>query len=378
MNPGYCHLCSNELFSDPIIQLNGMPKAAQYYPIAEEFDNDHGIILNVYQCSCCGLVQLNMEPVEYYREVITAASLSEKARTARLKQIKGFVSDHSLAGKKSLEIGCGTGIMLDIMEEAGLQATGIEASAGSVEIGRALGRKMICGYLGDIDTVTGSPFDSFIFLNYLEHLPQPDAIIKKIYKNTTDNAVGFITVPNLEYLLRSKCFYEFVADHVSYFTTKTLSYAFERNGFDALECRTINNDNDILAIVKKREPADVSGQYGDVENLILVLQRIVGRYRKQGKKVAVWGAGHRTLALLALAKLDEIECVIDSAKFKHGRYTPVLHKNIVPPEFLESSDIRLVIVMVPGIYPEEVLKKIKSMEMDIDVAALRGNKIEFL
>ena len=63
-----------------------------------------------------------------------------------------------------------------------------------------------------------------------------------------------MTVPNLDYLLRTKCFYEFVADHLSYFTKKTLTYAFERNDFDILKCYTINEDNDIVVVVKKKEP----------------------------------------------------------------------------------------------------------------------------
>ena len=206
----------------------------------------------------------------------------------------------------------------------------------------------------------------------------------------TPNAVGFVTVPNLDYLLRTKCFYEFVADHLSYFTKKTLIHAFERNDFDILKCYTINEDNDIVAVVKKRrpnntvavikydEPLDISGHYKEVENLINNLQQIVDRYKTENKKIAVWGAGHRTLALLALSKLNDIEYVVDSAKFKQGRYTPVLHLKIVSPEHLLQESVDLVIVMVPGLYPDEVLKTIKKMKVQFDVAVLRNNKVEFI
>ena len=52
------------------------------------------------------------------------------------------------------------------------------------------------------------------------------------------------------------------------------------NDFDILKCYTINEDNDIVAVVKKRrpnntvavikneEPLDISGHYKEVENLI--------------------------------------------------------------------------------------------------------------
>ena len=108
------------------------------------------------------------------------------------------------------------------------------------------------------------------------------------------------------------------------------------------------------------------------------MQEIVNNYKSDSKKVAVWGAGHRTLALLALSKLNNIEYVVDSAKFKQGRFTPVLHSKIVPPEQLLQESVDLVIVMVPGLYPDEVLKTIKKMKVGASVAVLRNNKIEFI
>jgi 2-polyprenyl-3-methyl-5-hydroxy-6-metoxy-1,4-benzoquinol methylase len=355
-----------------------MPRAAQYFPKESEFRRDKGIVLNIYQCSICGLVQLNVKPVDYFKEVITAASFSEKTRLSRLNQMKEFVVRFGLNGKNILEVGSGRGDMLDVLGEAGLRAIGIEASAESVKFGQSVGRKMIKGYLGDMNKIPGYPFEAFISLNYLEHLPNPSGIIRHIYNNITKNAVGFVTVPNLEYLLKTKCFYEFVADHLSYFTKKTLTFAFESNGFEVLECNTINEDNDIAAIVKKKESLNISGNFNEVEALIKDLQKIIVDYKSKNKKVAVWGAGHRTLALLALSGLRDIAYIVDSAKFKQGRFTPVLHLKIVPPETLKEDRVDLAMVMVPGLYPGEVLKSLSNMNLDIDVAVLRDNKIEFI
>lgn len=373
-----CHLCKNKLFVDPVLKLKGMPKAAQYYPKKDEFKKDAGITLTIQQCSSCGLVQHSAKPVEYFKEVITAASLSEKSRLSRLDQMKEFVDRFKLHGKNVLDIGTGKGDMIDVLKEAGLTATGIEASQKSVEIGKSLGRKMVKGYIGDMNAIKGGPFDVFVSFNYLEHLPEPGHIIKNIYKNTVANSIGFITVPNLDYLLRTKCLYEFIPDHISYFTKKTLAYTFEVNGFDVLGYQIINEENDIAIIVKKREALNLSEQYSHVNYLIKDLQHIIAEYKLKNKKVAIWGAGHRTLALLALSKLKDIEYVIDSAKFKQGKFTPVSHFNIVPPDYLKEKKVDLVIVMVSGLYPSEVLKTLKQMDVGAEVAVLRENKIEFI
>jgi hypothetical protein len=236
---------------------------------------------------------------------------------------------------------------------------------------------MIEGYIGEMDTVPGAPYDGFISLNYLEHLPYPGEIIQKVYNQTTPDAVGYVTVPNLEYLLETKCFYEFVADHLSYFTKSSITHAFESNGFDVLECYTINNDNDIVAIVKKRPLLSIKDQYQEVESLIKDYQDLFAKYKKHNKKIAVWGAGHRTLALLALAGLENLEYVVDSASFKQGKFTPVLHSKIVPPDHLRENPVDLVIVMVPGLYPDEVLKTLRKMDLDTEIATLKDNKLEF-
>ena len=76
--------------------------------------------------------------------------------------------------------------------------------------------------------------------------------------------------------------------------------------------------------------------------------------------------------------MNDIEYVVDSAKFKQGRYTPVLHLKIVSPEHLLQESVDLVIVMVPGLYPDEVLKTIKKMKVGAEVAVLRNNKIKFI
>jgi len=280
--------------------------------------------------------------------------------------------------KKVLDIGTGKGEMIEVLKEAGLKAFGIEASLESVKVGKAAGRQMIHGYIGDMNAIEDSPFDAFILLNYLEHLPKLGAVIRNIYKNTIANAVGFITVPNLDYLLKTRAFYEFVVDHISYFTKSTLTHAFEANGFDVLECQIINEDNDIAVTVRKKSALDLLPQYGEVELLIKSFRKIIADYKSKGKKIAVWGAGHRTLALLALIKENGIEYIVDSAKFKQGKYTPVSHLDIMPPEYLKKEKVDLVIVMVPGLYPGEVLKTLKQMDVGAEVAALRDNKIEFL
>jgi len=384
-----CRLCKHELIDRPLLTLNGMPKAAQHFLDKKDFSEDEGIDLDIFQCNNCGLVQLNIEPVNYFKEVITAASISGDARKSRLNQMLEFATKYNLKNKKIIEIGCGKGNMLDIIEEAKMKAYGLEYSADSIKIAKDAGRRVIKGFIEDIDEIEHGPFQGFICFNYLEHVPNPKLAIKKIYNNLNLDGVGLVTVPNLNYLLNTKSFYEFVADHLSYFTVDTLKNAFNNNKFDVLECSLINNENDILIIVKKNPKKNIEkylnikkinleNDYEEVNNLITDLKKIILDYKKKNKKVAVWSAGHRALSLLALSQIKDLEYIVDSAKFKQERYSPVMHTKIVSPEILNESKIDLLIIMLPGIYPDEVIKLVKQMKKNIKLAKLKDNKIEFI
>ena len=75
-----CRVCGNVFFKEPLLRYEDMPKAAQFLPDAESLQSDKGIILEVVQCSRCGLVQLSSDPVPYYKEVIRAAAFSEEMK----------------------------------------------------------------------------------------------------------------------------------------------------------------------------------------------------------------------------------------------------------------------------------------------------------
>ena len=96
-----------------------------------------------------------------------------------------------------------------------------------------------------------------------------------------------------------------------------------------MDCNIINEENDIAVVVKKRHVLNISDGIEEVESVISHLKEISSEYNDKGKKIAVWGAGHRTLALLALSQLDTIEYIIDSAKFKQGKFSPVIHTPII-------------------------------------------------
>ncbi len=371
-----CRVCGHNFFDEPLLRYENMPRAAQFMPDEESLESDKGVDLEVCQCSGCGLVQLSNDPVPYYKEVIRAAAFSEEMKNFRMKQFGIFVQKYSLDRKKVIEIGCGRGEYLSLMQQFGVEAYGLEYSEESVIKCVKNGLKVSKGFVqGSTYKINDAPFDAFFILNYFEHLPDPNSTLHGIYYNLANGAIGLIEVPNFDMILRNKLFSEFIGDHLFYFTRETLDTTLRLNGFEIIDCHEIWYDYIISAVVKKREKLDILHFYEYQAQLKNEIEEYIHRFR--GKKVAIWGAGHQALAIISLINLaDKIKYVVDSATFKQGKYTPATHVRIVSPDALDSDPVDAVIVMAAG-YSDEVAGIIrKKFNRNINISILRDFGLE--
>jgi SAM-dependent methyltransferase len=348
-----CRICGQHFFGEPLLRYANMPKAAQKFPEAPDLATETGIDLEVCQCAGCGLVQLSNDPVPYYREVIRAAAVSAVLRDSKTRQFADFVERFGLQGKRVIEIGCGRGEFLSLLPPLGVAAHGLEDSPDAVVHCRGNGLLVEQGYVeGDGTTLANGLFDAFLLLMFLEHMPDPNAALRGIHRNLNEGAVGVVEVPNFEMLLRKKLFSEFIGDHLLYFSQETLQTTLNLNGFEVIEFSEIRNDYVISAIVRKRGRLDISHFYEYQVKITADIHAYLARFPAQ--RVAVWGAGHQALAIIALTGIaDQIRYVVDSAPFKQGKFTPATHLPIVGPQALDEDPVDAVIVMAAS-YSDEV------------------------
>jgi 2-polyprenyl-3-methyl-5-hydroxy-6-metoxy-1,4-benzoquinol methylase len=335
-----------------------MPGAAQFLPDTESLESDSGVDLDVYQCSGCGLVQLSNAPVPYYRDVIRAAAFSTEMKDFRMKQFESFVQRFSLNGKKVVEIGCGCGEFLSILQQLGVAAYGLEHSHESAARCQKDGLRVSRGFIESRNYgLDHAPFDAFLLLNFLEHLPDPNSALTGIRNNLSDGAVGLVEVPNFDMILRNRLFCEFIGDHLFYFTEETLDTTLRLNGFEVIDCEEVWHEYILSAAVRKRKRLDLSRFHEHRQQLKSQMEGYIRRFGN--KRVAIWGAGHQALAAISLMKLgDKVKYVVDSATFKQGKYTPATHVPIVSPDALESDPVDAIIVMAAS-YSDEVAKNLQ-------------------
>lgn len=355
-----CHSCGAELFEKEIIALENAPSAAQRF-LASLDEEDNSITLSIYKCKRCGLLQHKNIPVSYYKNVITAAGISEATREFRKNKLQYLINKYNLVNKKTLEIGSANGEMLDLLKELNLDVTGLEYNTQN--------KNIINNYILDFNTQ--DKFDFIVSYNYLEHLPKLNLVLEKIHSLLSDEGIGYFTVPNIDYLLKTESYYEFIIDHISYFSKDTLVFAFQNKGFVVLECEIINNENDIIIVVRKNRNLDLSSGMKNIEKLIGKFRQILLNYNK----VAIFGAGHRTLTLLSMGNLNNFSYIVDSCSFKQNKFSPLTHIKIVNPQHLLEEKVNALIIAVPGIFPKDVIKLIDSMNIKTDIYLLKDNDL---
>lgn len=378
MSSRKCRVCSGNLFQDPLLVYEKMPAISQFLPREEDFADDKCVDLKICQCKVCGLIQLDNDPVYYFRDVIRSGGVSEEVRTFRTKQFQDFIDEHSLQGKKIIEIGCGRGEYLSIMSSTGADAYGLEHRQESVEECQARGLKVYQGFLENPDhTIENGPYDAFYICNFLEHFDQPSVALKAIANNLVDGGIGIVEVPNSDLLIRDKCFYKYTLEHLLNFTQETLEFALRLNGFEVLSCNPIRSGSPLSAVVRKRQPLDFSEFNDNQESLEKEINGFLSQF--DSDQVAIWGAGHYTFGLLSeFTRLQQVRYIVDSAPFKQSRFSPKSHVPIVAPATLKKTPVQAIIVSAAG-YSDEVAQIIRTdYDETTKVAIVRNNSLEII
>ena len=366
-----CRCCGANVESSPILNLENMPGKAQNFPDEENLDLDKGVDLEIYQCPHCGLIQLFCPPVSYYRDVIRAVGVSEDMKIFRKSYFHAFVMKYNLQGKKILEVGAGSGEYMEILAKENVDVYGIEHLLDSVVQAKKKGLKVYSGFIENANTkISGMPYDAFYIMNFLEHIPNPKIFLRGIANNLKEDAYGLIEVPNGDFIIQNQMFSEFMLDHLMYFTKESLSLLLSLCGFEVIECQVIWNSYIISAIVRKRKTIDTDLFWGKQQKLVSAINTYVEEKNKSKRKVAVWGAGHQALALIALAKLQgKIECVIDSAEFKQNKFTPATHIPIYSSNRIDDLGIQELII-IAGSYSNEIFEIVKKKYPDVHAITL--------
>lgn len=360
-----CRLCGRDALA-PAFSMQEMPRWNHRLLRESELAADCGVDVTLLGCARCGFVMLASGPDhDYYDDYINTPGCSFQMRRAQEEQATAFVTRFGLAGRRVLEVGCGDGSYMECLRDAGAEVVGIEPSTAQRAIARQRGLHVEDGYLLGGRMLAGAPFDAVVTRQVFEHVVDVSGFLQGIGTNLAPGSVGLVEVPNFEALLAGGRYFDFIPEHVNYFTSRTLRAALELHGFDVLETASAIEGEALVAYVRQAAPADFSNAARMRESLVREVEAFVAESRERGSAVAIWGAGGKGLSILAGADLSGVNYLVDADPHKHGRFTPVSHLRVSEPDVLKRGDVGAVLITAPA-YQREIRATLE------EVYAFRG------
>ena len=319
---------------------------------------------DVVQCTRCGAFYADnigeTMPLMHYYEMMSkyeteAFSVSREA-LAEYEFAIGFLRGHLAPEQSIIDIGCGNGAMLHMLQEQGFRhLTGLEPSEKNCRgITERWGIRAVAGALGeDIPPLVGETFDVVLMEGVLEHLIDVQGNVRDALAYLKKDGALYLNVPDLAAFPDCHDLYQqFSVEHVNFFSLPSMQnlmgafgmtcVAYDRNGYGVFTLWRHASEGVTARTFDQAGTADMRTYLAGAEQLAAQMKDRLTPYR--GCEVYVWAAGTHTAMLYQLGLLDgiHVRAIIDSNANYQGKEVygvPV----IAPQELTEREPLPIII-----------------------------------
>ena len=186
---------------------------------------DYGITQTIYQCGHCGFLQCSDqdEVVSYYEDLVDPQyETTREARKLQEEKVLDIIGRYKKSGS-ILDIGAGSGILVEAALQRGYEAVGIEPSKWLTAKATERGLPVHLGIFPH-PAVTAK-YDVITLVDVIEHVDDPKALVKEISAYLAPGGIFIMVTPDVgsffAKLLKYK-WWHFRVAHIGYFDKKTL------------------------------------------------------------------------------------------------------------------------------------------------------------
>ncbi len=355
-----CIACGYHL-TYPLYQPENQPLAALHLPKSKEDAKDALTFpMNFRVCACCGHifnVEFDYLQVPYEDDsnlMYNKAVIWQKYMNNLIDRI---IENYNAKNKTFIDIGCGDGGFLKILIDRNRNNRCIGFEPG-IEAKNAVknGLEVYKDYFNPKRDMKKFKPDFIICRHIIEHLENPREFVSDI--SYWSNIYGIFPiflaeVPCIDKAVSQIRLNDYLYEHVSHFTEFSFKKMLKVSGYDILDIRSEYFDEVVVAIskpvknprllkIRKSSEIFMKNAKKQKKHVHSILEKLL----KQGKKIAFWGATGKGAAFLNGFDLYEKDfpVVVDSDCNKLGRFVPRTAQEILPPEYLLSNPVDIIII----------------------------------
>ena len=207
----------------------------------------------VYKCTSCKLRYVNPQPSDasifqlYNSDYFQAGGFDSYGykNYKKLLKLKRFTFTRWLCELEAsaqkgrlLEIGCASGVFLEIAEKRGWEVTGVDVSRDAAEEGRRKGLNIYDGTLRE-NLSHLRDYDVVLMLDAFEHMRNPLECLESVYKVLRPGGIVYIITPNAgsasARILGVEWPHLKPKEHLCLFTKRSMRIIIERTGFELIK-----------------------------------------------------------------------------------------------------------------------------------------------
>lgn len=389
-----CPCCGGSRIQS-FFQLPAMPTVCnQLYSSKTEAEAAQKADQDIAFCSDCTLIYnraFDERIMSYTSGYDNALHFSPLFEDFAGRLAKRLVDTYKLGGKRVFEIGPGDGYFLELMVRNGVASgKGFDPSAKpDAASGPASNPRIeiVADYFRPGASQIDEAYDALLCRHVLEHIPEPVPFLKEVRSTIGDRKCAvYFEVPNARWILQDQSLWDFIYEHVTYWTETSLETLFRKCGFETVSITTDYDDQFLMIEAYPGAPdpeylpdqwaADQVGQ--DVTNFSSGTERLLGYWRdrlvdlrSKQKRGVIWGAGSKGVTFTNIFKDERnaIAHLVDVSDRKVGRFVPGSAIQVIEPPKLADIRPQLVIIANP-IYEQEIRQTVLALGIEPDFEAI--------